>query len=116
MNLNLEQKISDHEEILREHSNQLKDLRIEIQVMHKEFHDGLTRVDESNRFLREQNTRQSEQNTQILNAVIEQKEDQQQRDHEFRMMNRSNVWKLIILIGGSSSLITYILDHVLNLF
>lgn len=113
--MELEKTVERHTELLQEHSDQIKSITLEMNLMQREIHDGLTRVDESNKFLREQNTRQSEQNTQILNAILDQKDEAQKRDHDFKMMNRGNIWKLILLIGGTSSIITYLIDKVWNL-
>ena len=68
--MELEQLVEQHEDKLKRHDKELSrlnDMSLEIQ---KQMNDGLTRVDESNRFLREQNTRQSEQNAQILLSLI----------------------------------------------
>ncbi|MDM8212776.1 hypothetical protein QUW13_02660 [Enterococcus hirae] len=114
--MELEKKIEEHEEILRDHSGKLRKLSEDMKEVRDEIKDGLTRVNESNRFLREQNTRQGEQNTEILHAILEQKDQNAKRDHELKMLNRSNMWKLVLLIGGTSSVITVVLDKILNIF
>lgn len=85
---------------------------VEIQ---KQMNDGLTRVDESSRFLREQNTRLSEQNVQILQAVIKGNESSDERQFQLKLLDKTNLWKLIFGIGGASAAIYTILMEVIKL-
>lgn len=112
--MDLKEQVQKHEDMINAHTIELIELKNEIKSMHSDFKDGMSRVNESNIYLREQNTRQSEQNTQILNAILEQKNDAKKRDDDFRMMNRSNLWKLILLIGGASSILTFIIDKLIH--
>ncbi|AEU41301.1 hypothetical protein llh_10625 [Lactococcus cremoris subsp. cremoris A76] len=83
--------------------------------MQKQMNDGLTRVDESNRFLREQNTRQSEQNAQILQAVIKGNESSDEHQFQLKLLDKTNFWKLIFGIGGASAAIYTIIMEVIKL-
>ncbi|MDN6212607.1 MAG: hypothetical protein L0J15_10315, partial [Lactococcus sp.] len=74
-----------------------------------------TRVDESNRFLREQNTRQSEQNAQILQAVIKGNESSDEHQFQLKLLDKTNFWKLIFGIGGASAFIYTIIMEVIKL-
>ncbi len=68
--------------------------------MQKTMNEGLTRVDESNRFLREQNTRQSEQNAEILQAVIKRNDTSDERQFQMKIIDKQNFWKAVFAIGG----------------
>lgn len=113
--MELEQLVEQHEDKLKQHDKELSrlnDMSLEIQ---KQMNDGLTRVDESNRFLREQNTRQSEQNAQILQAVIKGNESSDERQFQLKLLDKTNLWKLIFGIGGASAAIYTILMEVIKL-
>ena len=88
-------------------------MSLEIQ---KQMNDGLTRVDESNRFLREQNTRQSEQNAQILQAVIKGNESSDEHQFQLKLLDKTNFWKLTIGIGGSAAAIFAALTEIIKVF
>lgn len=113
--MELKQLVEQHEDKLKQHDKELSrlnDMSLEIQ---KQMNDGLTRVDESNRFLREQNTRQSEQNAQILQAVIKGNESSDERQFQLKLLDKTNLWKLIFGIGGASAAIYTILMEVIKL-
>ena len=113
--MELEQLVEQHEDKLKQHDKELSrlnDMSLEIQ---KQMNDGLTRVDESNRFLREQNIRQSEQNAQILQAVIKGNESSDERQFQLKLLDKTNLWKLIFGIGGASAAIYTILMEVIKL-
>lgn len=112
--MELEQLVEQHEDKLKQHDKELSrlnDMSLEIQ---KQMNDGLTRVDESNRFLREQNTRQSEQNAQILQAVLKGNESSDERQFQLKLLDKTNLWKLIFGIGGASAAIGTIIMEVLK--
>ena len=113
--MELKQLVEQHEDKLKQHDKELSrlnDMSLEIQ---KQMNDGLTRVDESNRFLREQNTRQSEQNAQILQAVIKGNESSDERQFQLKLLDKTNLWKLIFGIGGASAAIYTIIMEVIKL-
>ena len=113
--MELEQLVEQHEDKLKQHDKELSrlnDMSLEIQ---KQMNDGLTRVDESNRFLREQNTRQSEQNAQILQAVIKGNESSDEHQFQLKLLDKTNFWKLIFGIGGASAAIYTIIMEVIKL-
>jgi len=109
----LESQVKQHEDKLRQHDKELARLNDVTVEMQKSMNEGLTRVDESNRFLREQNTRQSEQNAQILQAVLKRNDDsenrqielkkiEQQQSYDLKMIDKTNMWKMILGIGASA--------------
>lgn len=120
--MELEKIVEQHESQLQQQSKEIKqhskeiarlsDMSVEMQ---KQMNDGLTRVDESNRFLREQNTRQSEQNAQILQAVIKGNESSDEHQFQLKLLDKTNFWKLIFGIGGASAAIYTIIMEAIKL-
>ncbi|MGF1982993.1 hypothetical protein ACQUEN_07610 [Lactococcus taiwanensis] len=113
--MELEQQVQQHEDRLKQHDKEIARLNDSFVEMQKQMNDGLTRVDESNRFLREQNTRQSEQNAQILQAVIKGNESSDEHQFQLKMLDKTNFWKLIFGIGGASAAIYTLIMEILKL-
>lgn len=113
--MELEQLVEQHEDKLKQHDKELSRLNDMSVEMQKQMNDGLTRMDESNRFLREQNTRQSEQNAQILQAVIKGNESSDEHQFQLKLLDKTNFWKLIFGIGGASAAIYTIIMEVIKL-
>lgn len=91
------------------------------------MNEGLTRVDESNRFLREQNTRQSEQNAEILQAVIKRNEHSEERQNrldeletkqnfQLKMLDKTNFWKVVFGVGGAAGAVFAIIMELIKYF
>jgi len=113
--MELKQLVEQHETKLKQHDKELSRLNDMSVEMQKQMSEGLARVDESNHFLREQNTRQSEQNAQILQAVIKGNESSDERQFQLKLLDKTNLWKLIFGIGGASAAIYTILMEVIKL-
>lgn len=113
--MELKQLVEQHETKLKQHDKELSRLNDMTVEMQKQMSEGLARVDESNRFLREQNTRQSEQNAQILQAVLKGNESSDERQFQLKMLDKTNLWKLIFGIAGASATIYAIIMEVLKL-
>ncbi|MDN6005144.1 MAG: hypothetical protein L0I44_16365 [Enterococcus sp.] len=114
--MELEAQVKQHENKLKQHDKELSRLNDVTLEMQKSMNEGLARVDESNRFLREQNTRQSEQNAQILQAVLKRNDDsesrqaelekiKEQQNYELKIIDKTNLWKMIFGIGGSAGVV-----------
>lgn len=88
--MELKQLVEQHETKLKQHDKELSRLNDMSVEMQKQMSEGLARVDESNRFLREQNTRQSEQNAQILQAVIKGNESSDERQFQLKLLDKTN--------------------------
>lgn len=125
--MELELQVEKHEERLKQHDKELARLNDVTLEMQKSMNEGLTRVDESNRFLREQNTRQSEQNAQILQAVlkrndesenrqIELKKIEQQQNYDLKMIDKTNMWKVILGVGASAGAVFAFVMELLRFF
>jgi queuine/archaeosine tRNA-ribosyltransferase len=113
--MELKQLVEQHETKLKQHDKELSRLNDMSVEMQKQMSEGLARVDESNRFLREQNTRQSEQNAQILQAVIKGNESSDERQFQLKLLDKTNFWKLIFGIGGASAAIYTIIMEAIKL-
>lgn len=116
MHLELEKKVEEHEKRLDVHDRELGRLDKRTIAMQEQINSSLVRVDESNKFLREQNMKQMEQNSDILNAVLNRNSERDQRHDEIRKINAENRWKLILGVVGASSLITVLLDFIKSFF
>lgn len=103
--LELEKQVKQHEDKLKQHDKELSRLNDFTIQMQKTMNEGLTRVDESNRFLREQNTRQSEQNAEILQAVIKRNDTSDERQFQMKIIDKQNFWKAVFAIGGVAATI-----------
>lgn len=125
--MELESQVKQHEERLRQHDKELARLNDVTLEMQKSMNEGLTRVDESNRFLREQNTRQSEQNAQILQAVLKRNDDsenrqielkkiEEQQNYDLKMIDKTNMWKVILGIGASTGAVFAFVMELLRFF
>lgn len=114
--MELEEKVSAHDDAIRRHDKEIGRLSDDMANMQKSLNEGLSRVDESNKFLREQNTRQSEQNAQILQAVLQGNQDKEKRKYDLEMLNKSNIWKLILGIGASAGTVFAFIMQLLHFF
>ncbi len=114
--MELKQLVEQHETKLKQHDKELSRLNDMSVEMQKQMSEGLARVDESNRFLREQNTRQSEQNAQILQAVLKGNESSDERQFQLKMLDKTNFWKLALGIGGSAGAIFAALSEIIKVF
>ena len=112
--MELETQVQQHEDKLKQHDKEISRLNERSLAMQKTIDASLIRVDESNKYLREQNTEQMRQNNEILNAILTRNTDAEKRSDELKKLNTENRWKLILGIAGASSLITVILNLIFN--
>lgn len=112
--MDLEEKVNEHDDKLKQHDREIGRLNDNMTNMQKSLNEGLSRVDESNKFLREQNTRQSEQNGQILQAVLQGNQDQKKRKDELKVLNWSNLWKVVGIAAGAGGIISAIVQMLFN--
>ncbi|WP_103893027.1 hypothetical protein, partial [Tetragenococcus halophilus] len=106
--MELEDRVNEHDKKIKQHDKEIARLSNNLVEMQKDLNNGLARVDESNRFLREQNTRQSEQNNEILQAILNRNDNSEKRSHELKMLNWSNVWKIVSVSAGAGGVISAI--------
>lgn len=100
--------VLEHEKLLKVHEGRLDRIEGEMLKMHGEFIKGLDRVDQSNKYLREQNN-------DILGAVIKRNETEEHNKHELQLINRSNLWKLIFGVSTATGLLSLVLDRLFDL-
>lgn len=116
MGTELEAQVQQHEDRLKQHDKELSRLNDVTLEMQKTMNEGLARVDESNRFLREQNTRQSEQNAEILREVLNRNKEEEEHKHELRVIDKTNMWKMILGIGGGAGVVFTFLMELFKFF
>lgn len=97
----------DHQMLL-EHGKELSDHERRISDLNNKMTDTLKSVDESNKYLREQNNH-------ILEAVLKGNEKNDTHKREMEVINRQNLWKVVTIAIGSSSVIYLILQQLLHL-
>lgn len=112
--MDLERKVEDHEKRLDGHDREIGRLDKRTLVMQEQINTNLVRVDESNKFLREQNMKQMEQNNDILNAILHRNSEADKRNDELKKLNAENRWKLFLGIFVSSGVITVLIDFFMN--
>ncbi|AYW50190.1 hypothetical protein C7H83_06815 [Tetragenococcus halophilus] len=112
--MELEDRVNEHDKKIKQHDKEIARLSNNLVEMQKDLNNGLSRVDESNRFLREQNTRQSEQNNEILQAILNRNDNSEKRSHELKMLNWSNLWKIVSVSAGAGGVISAIVQVLFN--
>lgn len=123
--MELEEKVEKHEEKLKQHDKEFSRMNDRMVGMQRSLDEGLTRVDESNKFLREQNARQSEQNTEILQAVIKRNENSESRqaqldkiekeqNFQLKLLDKTNFWKAIFGIGGTAGVVIGLIMEIVK--
>ncbi|KFN93668.1 hypothetical protein TMUPMC115_0266 [Tetragenococcus muriaticus PMC-11-5] len=112
--MELEDRVNEHDKKIKQHDKEIARLSNNLVEMQKDLNNGLSRVDESNRFLREQNTRQSEQNNEILQAILNRNDNSEKRSHELKMLNWSNVWKIVSISAGAGGVISAVVQMLFN--
>lgn len=112
--MELEDRVNEHDKKIKQHDKEIARLSNNLVEMQKDLNNGLARVDESNRFLREQNARQSEKNNEILQEILNRNDKSEKRSHELKMLNWSNVWKIVSISAGAGGVISAIVQLLFN--
>lgn len=94
--------------MLLEHGKELSDHERRISDLNNKMTDTLKSVDESNKYLREQNNH-------ILEAVLKGNEKNDTHKREMEVINRQNLWKVVTIAIGSSSVIYLILQQLIHM-
>ncbi|MGH2202237.1 hypothetical protein ACQ1ZM_15960, partial [Enterococcus faecalis] len=68
--MELEKKVKEHEKRLGDHDREIGRLHRRTMTLQEQLNANLVRLDESNKFLGVQNMKQMEQNSEILNAIL----------------------------------------------
>lgn len=112
--MELEDRVNEHDKKIKQHDKEIQRINDNLVEMQKDLNNGLSRVDESNKFLREQNTRQSEQSNEILQAILNRNDQSEKRKHELKMLNWSNLWKIVGISAGAGGVISAIVQMLFN--
>lgn len=112
--MELKDRVDEHEKKLKFHDDEIKRLSDNITDLRKDMNESLNRVDESNRFLREQNTRQSEQSNEILQAILNRNDQSEKRRYDLKMLNWSGIWKVVAVSAGAGGVISAIVQVLFN--
>ncbi|WP_459127646.1 hypothetical protein [Latilactobacillus curvatus] len=98
----------DLEKEVKDHGNRLNNVERDISELKKDLSEGLTLVDQSSKYLREQNR-------DILKEVIKRNGLADQRDFEIKKMAKTNHFKMFGMIFGASGLAALALDIIVKL-
>lgn len=112
--LDINEQMKLHAEQLNKHDSEIKRINENISLMQSDIKDGLARVDESNKFLREQNERQSIQNERILSAVIESNDTKDERKHEKEMTKLAYFFDITMKAIVSGGAIYLLIEWLIN--
>ena len=112
--MDINEQVKIHTEQLHKHDLEIKRINENINLMQPDIKEGLARVDESNKFLREQNERQSMQNERILSAVIGTNQEQTKLKHEKEMTKLTYVFDIIMKLVVSGGAIYMLIEWLLN--
>lgn len=116
--MDLKETVDMHTKKLEQHDKELDELRLnnakEISEIKKDIsqwnttlNEGLTRVDENSKYLREQNS-------QILTAIIGRNEKANDHKHELEKLKWQSVLKISLAVFGGGGLIYTIIDLLLE--
>lgn len=98
----------DLEKEVADHGSRLNNVERDISELKKDLSEGLTRVDQSNQYLREQNR-------DILKEVIKRNNAADKHDFEIKKMTKANQLKMFGMVFGASGLAALVLDIILKL-
>lgn len=101
MNLDLEKEVEAH-------GVRLDSVERELTEVKQSLNDGLARVDQSNKYLREQNNN-------ILTEIIRRNSTADQRDFEIKKLSKTNQFKMFGMIFGASGLAFGLIELLLKI-
>lgn len=103
----LEQHDKELVELRKNNAKEIEAIKSDIRSWNVTLNEGLARVDENSKYLREQNS-------QILTAIIGRNEKANDRKHELEKLKWQSVLKISLVIFGSGGLIYTIIDLLLE--
>ncbi|WP_436635375.1 hypothetical protein [Latilactobacillus sakei] len=98
----------DLKDKMDEHEMRIGAVERDVIELKKDLSEGLTRVDQSNKYLREQNR-------DILKEVIKRNGLADKHDFEIKKMAKTNQFKMFGMIFGASGLAALVLDIIMKL-
>lgn len=109
-------QIEDHETRISRLEENDEEIFKQIKNINDDLKDRYSRIDESNKHLRELSLKQNDQNAQILNAVLKGNQDSEKRADERKKSVDENRGQLLLTILGSGGIIYIVIDALLKVF
>ena len=106
----------DHETRISRLEENDEEIFKQIKSINDDLKDRYSRIDESNKHLRELSLKQNDQNAQILNAVLKGNQDSEKRADERKKSVDENRGQLLLTILGSGGIIYIVIDALLKVF
>ncbi|QXE02780.1 hypothetical protein [Terribacillus sp. DMT04] len=95
----------DHEERIKNLEQNQEVLMTKVDDLSGTVEKGNSKIEQDNKILRDQNNL-------LLEKVIEINTRAQDRKHDIKLLDRKNIWQLIITVGGSVSIIQLVIEYV----
>ncbi|MFS0560149.1 hypothetical protein AB1K91_05370 [Terribacillus sp. 179-K 1B1 HS] len=99
--------LHDHEERISKLEQGQEAIKQQMNDLSRQVADGNTKIEQDNKFLREQNQNMIEKLVGINNKMHE-------RKHELRLIDKQNFWKLTLAIGGSAGALYSVIQALLQ--
>ncbi|MGL9995077.1 hypothetical protein IGJ41_000313 [Enterococcus sp. DIV1537a] len=123
----LRKRVQEHEQRLERHDRVIDNLETQMSEMKKTVELSFSKIEESNKYLRDMNMEQMKQNNEILTAILDKNTESDRRSDELKkeMAARSsdlkklateNRWKLILGVALSGPLTALVVDLVSKAF
>jgi hypothetical protein len=96
--------LNDHERRIVSLEQGQKEIKEQMGNLSRQVSAGNTKAEKDNTYLREQNDKMFKELIEINTRSRDQK-------HELKLLDKQNLWKLVITIGGSVSIIQLIVDY-----
>ncbi|UNM90545.1 hypothetical protein [Vagococcus sp. CY52-2] len=104
-------KLEQHDkaliELREQNAKEIESIKSDIRSWSVTLSEGLARVDESSKYLREQNSN-------ILNEIIGRNNKSDERNHEMDKIKWQSILKICLAIFGSGGFIYTVVDLILN--
>lgn len=107
--------LENHEERIVNLETDNVQVKAHIIQIDEDLKEKYTRIEESNKYLREHTTALSNQNERILSAVLSGNQEAQQRSDERKMMEQENKGKFWLTVVGSGGVIALVIELVIRL-
>lgn len=103
----LEQHDKELIELREKNAKEIESIKSDIRSWSVTLNEGLARVDESSKYLREQNSN-------ILNEIIGRNNKSAERSHEMDKIKWQSILKICLAVFGSGGFIYTVVDLILN--
>jgi hypothetical protein len=96
--------LNDHERRIVNLEQGQEEIKEQMGNLSRQVSAGNTKAEKDNTYLREQNDK-------MFEKIIELNTRSRDQKHELKLLDKQNLWKLVITIGGSVSIIQLIVDY-----